>query len=132
MVILKKFNSDIVNTVIGSETEFKGDIQSQGSVRLDGKMEGTITAQGEIIIGETARLKGNIVGKRVLVSGEVIGNIEAITGLEITHSGRVFGDISGGRLLIDEGAVYKGKVNMDVISTESLYEGTLEVSRTSN
>ncbi len=128
MVTLKKFNSEIVNTVIGSETEFKGDIQSQGSVRLDGKMEGTISAQGEIIIGETARLKGNIVGKRVLVSGEVIGDIEAISGLDISHSGRVYGDISGGRLLIEEGAVYKGKVNMDVISTDSLYEGKLEVS----
>ena len=69
----------------------------------------------------------NIFAKQVVIAGEVIGNIEATSGLEICNTGRVYGDISGDRLIIDEGAIYKGKVNMDVISSKNIYEGKLEL-----
>jgi len=123
----KVYRSEIIHTVVGPDTQFIGTLSTQGSLRIDGILDGEIHSQGEIHIGEHGRVKGNILGKRVVVSGEVVGNIEAINGLEISRSGRVYGDISGGRLLIEEGAVYKGKVNMEIIASKNLYEGHIEM-----
>jgi cytoskeletal protein CcmA (bactofilin family) len=120
-------NRDIVSTIIGEESEFKGAIHSQRSIRIEGNVEGEVNSQGEVHVGKTSRVKGNIFAKRVVVAGEVVGNIEATSGLEICNTGRVYGDISGDRLMIEEGAIYKGKVNMDVISSKNIYEGTLEL-----
>lgn len=124
-----KYNTDLVNTIVGEDCEFKGSIHSQQSVRLEGHLEGEINSQGEVFIGVKSKVKANIIAKRVIISGEVIGNIEALNGLEIRKTGRVYGDITGNRLIIEEGAIYKGKVNMDVISSKNLYEGKLELVR---
>lgn len=121
------FNHDVVNTVIGSGTEFKGVIHTQGSIHIEGNVEGEINSQGEVFIGEKSKIKANIFAKHVSISGEVIGNIEAVKGIEISKMGRVYGNISGDRLVIEEGAIYKGKVNMDIISSKNVYEGNLEL-----
>ena len=124
---LKKFNNELVTTVIGEETSIKGALHSQRSVRIDGQLEGEINSQGEVYIGETSRVKANIFGKNVVVSGEVIGNIESTKALHITKTGKVYGDISGDTLTIEEGGIYRGKVNMDVISAKNPYEGEIEL-----
>lgn len=121
------FNTQLVTTVIGEESEVKGTIHTQRSIRIEGHFEGDINSQGEVYIGKDSKVKANVKGKVVIIAGEVIGKIEAVSGLEIKKSGRVYGDISGDRLTIEEGAIYKGKVNMDVISSKNLYEGNFEV-----
>ena len=108
-----------VTTFIGEDCEFKGTLNTQGSIRIEGNFEGQINAQGEVYIGANSKVKAEVFGKKVIVAGEVTGSVEAISGLEITSSGRVFGDITGDRLMVDEGAIYKGRVNMDVISSSS-------------
>ncbi|MBU0580610.1 MAG: polymer-forming cytoskeletal protein [Candidatus Margulisbacteria bacterium] len=120
----KRYRSDggIIQTILGSETSFKGTIDSQESIRVEGSFEGQINSQGEVYIGEGSIVKANIYGRRVIVAGEVNGSIEAINGLEITSTGRVYGDITGDRLIVDEGAVYKGNVSMDVITSKRNYE----------
>jgi len=125
----KKFNSSLVSTVIGEETTIKGIIHTQRSIRIEGVVEGEINSQGEVYIGEKSKIKANIVGKTIIVSGEVIGNIEAIKGLKICKTGKVYGNIAGDQLLIEEGGIYKGKVNMDIISSKNIYEGELELNR---
>jgi cytoskeletal protein CcmA (bactofilin family) len=127
MTSQKRFKSEIVNTVIGEDSHFTGVIQTQRSIRIDGTMDGEINSQGEVFIGEKSHVKANIVAKRVVVAGEVIGNIEAVRGLHISRTGRVYGDISGDQLLIEEGAIYKGRVNMDIISSQNVYEGKLQL-----
>jgi len=126
-----RYRTELVNTVIGEDAFFKGSIQTQRSVRIEGNMEGEINSQGEVFIGEKSKVNANVFGKRVIISGEVKGNIEALNGLEITKTGRVYGDITGDHLIIEEGAVYKGKVNMDVISSQNVYEGPLELAKAS-
>ncbi|MFC1483220.1 polymer-forming cytoskeletal protein [Candidatus Margulisiibacteriota bacterium] len=113
----RKKHLSAIHTIIGAETAFKGTITSQESVRIDGSFEGKINSQGEVYIGESAQVKADVFGKRVIVAGEVTGSVEAINGLEITGTGRVYGDIVGDRLIIDEGAVYKGSVSMDIITS---------------
>ena len=122
-----KFNSENINTFIGEETEFKGVLNSQGSLRIEGSIEGEINSQGEVYLGPKSKAKGNITAKKVIVAGELIGNIEAIKGLKICSTGKIYGDITGDRLIIEEGAIYKGKVNKNIISSQNIYEGKFEL-----
>jgi cytoskeletal protein CcmA (bactofilin family) len=129
MIFGKKygFSSQPLTTYLGENTHVKGTLHTQMSIRIDGVIEGDIHAQGEVFIGEKSKIKANIVAKRIVVAGEVIGSIEALQGLEILSSGRVYGDIRGARLTIQKGAVYRGRVNMDVIVSENPYEGEVHL-----
>jgi cytoskeletal protein CcmA (bactofilin family) len=111
-----------VTTLIGKGTNFKGSINTQGTVRIEGLMEGQINSQGDVYIAEHSKVKADVFAKRVIVAGELSGTVEALNGLEITRTGNLQGDVSGSRLIISEGAIYKGKVNMDIISSKSVYE----------
>ena len=119
----KRFKNELINTIIGEESHFTGSLHTQRSVRIEGSFEGDINAQGEVFVGHQSKVKANIVGKSVVIAGEVNGNVEAINGLRICNTGRVYGDISGDHLIVEEGAIYKGRVNMDVISSKNIYEG---------
>ncbi|RAP30783.1 cell shape determination protein CcmA [Candidatus Marinamargulisbacteria bacterium SCGC AG-414-C22] len=124
----KKYNSEIVNTVIGEDSSIKGTVHTQQSIRVEGTFEGEINSQGEVYIGVNSHVKATVFGRHVIVAGEVVGDIEAIKSLQITKTGKVYGNISGDQLMIEEGGIYKGKVNMDVISSKNTYEGELKLS----
>ena len=129
---IKRVNNELINTIIGEDCHFQGNLNTQRSLRIEGHFEGgDINAQGDVYIGERSKVKANIFAKRVIVAGEVIGNIESTSGLHITRTGKVYGDIKGDQLLIDEGAIYKGKVNMDVISAKNVYEGAFTLAKAS-
>jgi len=119
----KKFNIEDVETLIGEGTFFKGVLESKGSVRIEGKFEGEIKTQGDILIGEKAIVKAQITARMATVSGQVTGNIAISNMLFITKTGKVYGNISGNQLSIEEGAIYKGLVHMDVLSSEKPLEG---------
>ncbi|MFH1684475.1 MAG: polymer-forming cytoskeletal protein, partial [Candidatus Margulisiibacteriota bacterium] len=70
-------------------------------------------AKGEVIIGKGSKVVGSVSGGSVIVSGTVEGNITAAQSLEIAKSGRVHGDLSGGRIIIEEGSSYRGKVRVE-------------------
>lgn len=107
-----------INSIIGEDTQIKGEVISKGSVRIGGEFEGKIQAHGDVLIGEGSRVTGTISGARVTVSGDVNGNISANGGLEITKTGKVFGDIVSDKLIVDEGAIYKGKVTLESTSSK--------------
>ena len=102
-----------INSIIGDDTQIKGEIITKGSIRMGGEFEGKIQAHGDVLIGEGSRVTGTVAGAKVIVSGDVNGNISANGGLEITKTGKVFGDIISDKLIVDEGAIYKGKVTLE-------------------
>jgi len=116
----KKRTADYVgvNSIVGEDTHIKGEFSTKGSVRIGGFFEGTLSAQGDVIVGEGSKVQGNVTGARVIVSGDVDGNIIANGGLEVTKTGKVFGDITCDKIIVDEGAVYKGKVNLESLTTK--------------
>jgi cytoskeletal protein CcmA (bactofilin family) len=122
----QKFSNELINTIIGPETSIKGALHSQRSMQIDGTVEGEINCQGDVYIGEKSIIKANIIARSVTVSGEVFGNIETLKGLSISKTGKVYGNITGDQLNVEEGGIYRGKVNMDVISSKSPYEGDLQ------
>lgn len=101
-----------VGTVIGTDTEMKGSINSSGIIRVDGKYEGDICTKTDVIIGESGQVIGNISANIVSVSGKVEGNINADNLLEIHSTGTLIGDILVKNISIHEGAMFKGKSTM--------------------
>lgn len=100
-----------VNTIIGPNTIFRGNFIVDGPLRIDGNYEGDIKSQDMVIIGSTAKVKGNIFGEIVIVGGEIKGNIFAIKEIILLPTAKILGDLVSQKILIDEGARFKGKFN---------------------
>ena len=103
---------DKVNTVIGKDTSFKGTIRAKGLIRIDGEMQGDIVTPGDVVIGESGRVAAELKGRNVAVAGRFEGNLEADGKLEIRSTGIVIGGVKTNGLLVDDGAVFSGDVQM--------------------
>ncbi len=120
-----------VETFIGSTSSLQGTLKSEGTIRIDGMLEGDIETAGNLIIGKTGRvIAKSISAQNVLIAGAVKGNITAHERLEIVASGRLWGDIRTSSLLIEEGGMFRGQSTMhDELETEPML---LESVTTSN
>jgi cytoskeletal protein CcmA (bactofilin family) len=98
-----------IETVIGPTANFKGVIQSDGGLRVDGVLEGTIQIAGNLIIGETGKVIAEVSVQNISVAGALKGTVKAQGRLEILSTGRLWGDISVSSFLIDEGGFFYGK-----------------------
>lgn len=109
MMIGKKQSS--LETLIGNDSLFKGEIVSKRVLRVDGVIEGNVQADF-LIIGKTGSVKGDIFVHGVEVNGNVEGNIQAEEIVEIKPAGTVRGDIYTVKLVISEGALFAGHSHM--------------------
>ena len=100
-----------IETVIGPNAHFRGDIQSDGGVRIDGIYEGNIDITGNLVIGEGAKLIAEISANNISISGAIKGNISG-NRVEILETGRVWGDLTINSLLLNEGAYLRGQTTM--------------------
>jgi cytoskeletal protein CcmA (bactofilin family) len=96
-----------LETLIGQDSLFKGDLMSKRVVRIDGVIEGNVQADS-LIIGKTGSVKGDISVREIEVDGSVEGNIKAEEAVEIRPEGTVEGDIHTAKLIISEGALFAG------------------------
>lgn len=103
-------NNHSVNTFLGPGTRVVGVIESSGFTRIDGIVHGDVNAQGSIVIGDQARLKGNLSGTAVTVGGVVHGDIFADERIIILASAIILGNIITRRIQADEGCLIHGKV----------------------
>jgi cytoskeletal protein CcmA (bactofilin family) len=101
-----------VETVIGPTTNFKGTVQNDGGMRVEGVFEGLVETGGNFIIGEEAKVMADIVAYNVSVAGSVKGNIKA-NRVEILSTGRIWGDITVKSFLVDEGGFIRGEIIME-------------------
>ena len=118
--------NNINTTIIGHDIHIKGEVQALGPIHVDGRVEGSIVSKNHITIGELAVVKADLTANEIVVDGEVHGNVEAYEGIKINSTGKVFGNITGDRMIIEEGGLYQGNVNMDVIASQNMYEGHFE------
>ncbi len=101
-----------IDTLIGPATRFKGDIESSASVRVDGYVEGNINARGDVLVGNSGEVKGNIDAENVLISGVVEGNVNASGTLKLFSTARLCGDITVSAFVSDEGGIFQGHCSM--------------------
>ena len=81
-----------LETMVGAESFFQGTLRSKGSIRIDGKIEGGVSADG-VIVGEQGEIQGDVSARTVVVGGKVSGNIHATESLELLAKSQVFGDL---------------------------------------
>jgi len=103
---------DVIKAFLGDETEFKGTLSFEGTVRIDGRFEGEVLTEDNLIIGDKALVKAEIKVGAILVQGVVEGNIYAAQKIQIASKGKLIGSIVTPSLHIEEGAILEGSVSM--------------------
>jgi len=100
-----------IDTVIGPNAHFRGDIQADGGARIEGVFEGSIDITGNLVIGEGSKVIAEIKAHNISISGAVKGDIDG-NKVEILENGRVWGNLTVNSLLLNEGAYLRGKTTM--------------------
>ncbi len=103
---------DGMNSTIGEGSVFEGKFYISGSLRIDGKFEGEIKTDEELVVGETGKVKTDIQAKSVVVAGTVIGNITARNEVRLMETGKILGDINAPTVIIHKGVVVSGYFNI--------------------
>jgi cytoskeletal protein CcmA (bactofilin family) len=99
---------------LGSTITVKGEITSDEDLQIDGKVDGPISLHGHrLTVGRTANLNSEISAREVIVYGNASGNLHARDRVEIKKDGQVIGDIATSRISIEDGAYFKGHIEID-------------------
>lgn len=95
--------------ILSSDVEIKGSLKFSNDLVIDGRIEGEVTSDGSLTVGENARIKGEIKTKSCIVFGKVEGNITVTDRCELKQSAELAGDVRAKTLSIEEGAAFMGK-----------------------
>jgi cytoskeletal protein CcmA (bactofilin family) len=97
-------------TILCEGISVVGSIQfGDGVVRLDGRLEGKISGQGTLIIGEKGSLQGELEVNALILNGRVQGKVSTTSITHITPTGRLIGKVQSSRLIIDPGGIFDGE-----------------------
>ena len=101
-----------INTILGKETSFKGVLTYEGTVKIDGKVEGEIIAKDTLIIGEDAEINAEIKVGRLISRGKIRGNIQVKERAEFLAPAVLHGNIRTPVIVIEDGVIFEGKCEM--------------------
>jgi cytoskeletal protein CcmA (bactofilin family) len=104
-------NTEKLESLVGSNSSFRGEVESKGTLRADGAIEGNINADW-VVVGEKAKVKGNITARGIIIGGRVEGNLKAKEIVEIKNKGQVYGEVFTPKLTIAEGGIFDGRSSM--------------------
>jgi cytoskeletal protein CcmA (bactofilin family) len=104
--------SESLNSVIGPGSIFEGKFYISGSLRIDGKFQGEIKTEDELVVGETGKVKTNIKARSVVIAGTMIGNIQATEEVRLEKNGKLLGDVETPILYLTPGVIAKGMMNI--------------------
>lgn len=97
-----------INTLIGPGSFVSGDVKINGFIRVDGDIDGKIETSSNVIIGEKARIRGNIDAASVVIGGIVIGDITAPKGIKLLSNSVLIGNVTTKSIQIEENVVFNG------------------------
>jgi cytoskeletal protein CcmA (bactofilin family) len=101
-----------ITAFLGKGTEFKGVLSFEGTIRVDGKVEGEVVSKDTLIAGDSAYLNGDITVGTIISSGKIVGNVNAIQRVHLLAPATVEGNIKTPKLVIEEGVMFDGKSEM--------------------
>jgi cytoskeletal protein CcmA (bactofilin family) len=113
---------DNLNAFLGEGTTFKGNLTFEGTVRVDGRLEGEIFTKDTLVVGESATVKATIHAGVLIIGGTVHGDITAEKKVELHASARLVGNIGTPSLSIAEGVVFEGTCTMGKNSEKEKFE----------
>lgn len=110
----RKSNARKFSGFLDSCTILKGELRFEGTVRVDGELEGTVSTPDVFIVGPSAKIRANVSAGSVQVHGEVLGDICCTNRVELCAGGRITGTIHTPSLLIEAGSTFDGESRMAV------------------
>ena len=107
------FASDRTRSYVGPGLQIKGEITGNEDLKLDGQVEGLVSVGGfRLTVGSSARLTADLIAREAVISGEVVGDISAADRIEILKSASIVGNLTTGRIVMEEGAYFSGDVEV--------------------
>lgn len=97
-----------VNTIVGPGSFLRGELAVAGFVRVDGDIDGSLETDGRVIVGEGARIRGDVRAREITVGGVVQGDVVAEDGVTILSTGMVLGDVLTRRLNVEDSVILNG------------------------
>ena len=97
---------------IGTSMNIKGEIRAREELFVDGEVEGSVESQSQLTVGPNGKVRANIKAREVIVFGSVRGNVEVTEKIAIRDKGSVIGDIKTAGISIDDGAYFKGSIDI--------------------
>ncbi|MFN3197806.1 MAG: polymer-forming cytoskeletal protein [Bradymonadia bacterium] len=104
----------MANTVIGSSIVIDGEMTSSETLVVQGTIKGKVQTSEGVFIENSARVDADVEAENVEIGGELTGNVSAGGRVEIKAEGKMVGDVRSPRILIADGALFKGNIDMDV------------------
>ncbi len=108
----KEPSNDEIAAFLGKGTSFKGILTYDGTIRIDGKVEGEIVSQGNLIVGESATIHAEISVGSIVSAGKITGNVQAATKVHLQSSASLNGALNTPNLVIDQGVIFNGQCEM--------------------
>ena len=99
-------------SMVDRHSAFDGHFRTQRDLRVEGELKGNVTCGGTLFISEGATVAASVDAEHIAVAGDLSGDIQCRGRLQILPSGRVRANVSTGSLVIQEGAIYEGQLEM--------------------
>ena len=97
-----------INTIIGKGSAISGNMKVNGFIRIDGDIDGSLETDGNVIVGENARIRGDLTAKSVIIGGIIKGNIKAHESVKLLADAAVIGDVISRKVQVDGSAIIHG------------------------
>lgn len=104
-------------TIIGESILISGSLAGDEDLTVRGRVEGTLTLTRTLVVEPTGQVKAEVQVKNCIIAGVVVGNVTATESVEITKEGRMVGDIAAPRVIIVDGASFRGRIDMGEVDT---------------
>ena len=117
-------------TLIGSDVSIKGEMSFDGSMRIEGKVEGKIASKGRISFGQGAQVVAEVAVGEAKIEGTFKGNITAANRIELAATAHVLGDVRSTKLVIAEGATFVGNCHVSPEALKQANEFVVPVAAT--
>ncbi len=117
----KNIEEKPIRTLIAEGVVLEGNVNIKDSARIEGTIKGNVTGDGEIIVGETGIIEGDVECNQIIVYGKVRGNINAKR-VYLKAKSEVNGDLNVNILVVEEGAIYNGRCTMTQTPVEKVEE----------
>jgi cytoskeletal protein CcmA (bactofilin family) len=104
--------------LIGNGTTIEGEVKSNGDIRIDGLIKGSVTSKSKVVIGSTGKIDGDIFCQNADISGSVKGKTTVAEMLFLKSTAIMNGDIHTGKLVVEVGATFTGSCNMGPLVKE--------------
>jgi len=114
--VITSFAEETVVATLGASVEINGDLRGHEDIRIEGLVEGSVNFSNHtVIIGAQGHIQADIYANVVIVEGEVHGNVYGSEKVVVKPCGNVLGDIKSPRVSLEDGAIFKGRIEMEAI-----------------